>query len=135
VTPSATATEVILTFAEIQSTIFTPTCAVTFCHEAASAQFAQEPELLPGSSYGNLVGVVPANAAAAEAGWLRVRPFEPDTSFLVIKLCRPEFGEELCPIPLAPELGSPMPLVGPPLSPEQIEQIRAWILRGAPEDE
>jgi hypothetical protein len=134
-TPSATATEAILTFAEIQETIFTPTCAVTFCHEDAGAPFAQEPELLPGASYDNLVGALPANAAAAASGWLRVRPFESDTSFLLIKLCRPEFGAELCPVPLVPALGSPMPLVGTPLSQQQIEQIRAWILRGAPEDE
>jgi hypothetical protein len=134
-TPSPTATEVILTFAEIQSTIFTPTCAVRFCHEAADQPFSEDPDLSEGASYANLVGVAPQNPEAAAAGLLRVRAFDPDTSFLVIKVCRPEFGEQLCPVPLIPAWGNPMPLVGLPLTVEQVEQISAWILRGAPENE
>lgn len=134
-TPSATATEAILTLAEIQSTIFTPSCAVRFCHEAADQPFAEEPELVEGASFASLVGVTPENPAAAAAGLLRVRPFDPDTSFLLIKICRPQFGEELCPVPLIPAYGNPMPLVGSPLTAEQVAQIRAWILRGAPANE
>lgn len=134
-TPSATATEAILTFAEIQATIFTPRCAVRFCHGAADQPFAEEPDLVEGASFASLVGVTPENPAAAAAGLLSVRPFDPDTSFLLIKLCRPQFGEELCPVPLIPAYGNPMPLVGAPLTAEQVAQIRAWILRGAPATE
>lgn len=134
-TPTATATQRVLTFAEIQSTIFTPSCAVQFCHQSAALPFAVSPDLSEDAAFSSLVGVRPDNSAAASAGLLRVRRFEPESSFLLIKLCRPQHGQELCPVPLIPAYGSPMPLVGAPLSSEQIGQLRAWILRGAPQSE
>jgi hypothetical protein len=132
-TPSPTATEVIVTLAEIQATIFNPTCAVSFCHDTTSAPFNGNLDLTTGQSYSNLVGVVPDNDAAEADGFLRVRELDPDTSFLIVKVCRPQFGTGLCPVALAREYGSPMPLVGNPISASQVEQIRTWILRGAPE--
>jgi hypothetical protein len=132
-TPSPTATEVIVTLAELQATIFTPSCAVAFCHDTFSAALNGNLDMSEGNSYANLVGVIADNPSAAEAGFLRVDPFGADASFLVVKVCRMEFGEGLCPVPLPREYGSPMPLVGDPLTPAQVEQIRTWILRGAPE--
>lgn len=132
-TPSPTATEVIVTFEEIQTTIFNPGCAVVFCHDTANAQFNGDLDLTAGHSYAALVNVVPDNDAAEAEGFLRVRPFEPDTSFLIVKVCKAQFGEELCPVPFVEEYGSPMPLLGTDLTPAQVEQLRSWIMRGAPE--
>ena len=83
--------------------------------------------LEPDNAYANLVGVVPFTAAAAQLGLLRVDPGKPDNSFLLTKLTLPTVFD--------PEFLSRMPLGKPPLPPAQIEQIRAWILRGALPDE
>jgi hypothetical protein len=76
--------------------------------------------LIEGQSYANLVNVLPTNAAALNAGLLRVDPFLPDNSFLVIKLAGPP-----------PIEGARMPLGKPPLSAAQMELIRGWISAGA----
>jgi hypothetical protein len=75
-----------------------------------------------GQAFGELVGVAPFHANARAAGLVRVAPGEPDGSFLVIKVEGP---------PL--ELGFRMPLVGDPLSAEEIRAIRDWIAAGAKE--
>jgi hypothetical protein len=51
---------------------------------------------------------------------LRVKPGDPDHSFLMIKLLGPRLDE-----------GSRMPLIGSPLSSQQLDLIRSWILQGA----
>jgi len=107
------------TLAEIQSTIFNPTCLDASCHnsQARSGDLVLE----EGTSYGNLVGVEPLNFAARTAGLLRVDAGQPDNSLLISKVEGPP-----------PEYGSRMPLNKPPLSAEQIQLIRDWIARGAP---
>lgn len=132
-TPSATATVRVVTLDEIQATIFNPTCAVRFCHDAQSAPFSGNLNLEAGASYANLVGITPNNAAAAEDGLLRVDPFEPDNSLIILKVCHRPLGEDLCPVIAPREYGNPMPLLGEPLSAEQVESLRLWIMRGAPE--
>jgi hypothetical protein len=132
-TPSVTATIRVVTLAELQTTIFTPSCAIGFCHDTQGAPSSSNLNLEEGMSYANLVGVTPTNEPAAEAGLLRVEAFEPDNSFLVLKVCHPDLGEELCPVMLPREFGTPMPLLRPALSAEEVEAIRLWILRGAPE--
>jgi hypothetical protein len=106
------------TLAFIQDTIFTPRCAVASCHDSA----VQSGDLVleSGSSYAELVGVAPDVDVARDAGLLRVDPGVPENSFLLIKLQDP---------PLI--YGSPMPLVGDPLSADEIALIRAWIAAGA----
>ncbi len=103
----------------IQQEIFNPNCLSAGCHNSTSQ--AGGMDLSPGVSYGSLVNVVPDNPVAAARDLLRVTPFEPDQSFLIIKLTDPAPGE-----------GSLMPLGMDPLAPDQIEMIRAWILDGAP---
>jgi hypothetical protein len=76
-----------------------------------------------GQAYGDLVGVIAQNPAAQAAGMLRVDPGNPDNSYLLTKLTLPTVFDL--------QLGSRMPLGQPVLSPTQIEQVRAWILRGA----
>ncbi len=72
-------------------------------------------------SYANLVNARCFNQAAQAAGLLRVVPGRPDESFLMTKLTLTSFTTPF---------GLPMPLVGS-LTPDQIDHIRAWILRGA----
>ena len=131
-TPSTTATPSLVptptfslasTFAEIQANIFTPTCLTVGCHDAVGAAFSGNLNLEPAQSYAALVSVTPTNAAAQTAGLLRVDPGRPDNSFLLAKLTLPVLFD--------PQFGSRMPLAQPPLAPGQIEDIQAWILRGA----
>jgi len=107
------------TFSEIQDQIFTPRCATQYCHsqQARSGGLVLE----AGVAFANLVGVRPTNAAADAAGMRRVDPFAPANSFLILKISQPSSGS----------FGSRMPLVGPPLSEEEIASIRDWILAGA----
>ena len=113
------------TFPQIQSTIFTPTCLGLSCHNSTDQGGGL---VLEGSAaYGNLVGAAPVNTAAQQRGWLRVAPAQPVDSFLLTKLTLPKAFDA--------QLGSRMPSGGLPLAADQIEDIRAWILRGALADE
>jgi hypothetical protein len=113
-------TPVPVDFQRIQDEILTPNCLGSGCHNARDR--VQNLVLEDGQSRQNLVGVTPANFAAASAGFLRVDPGRPETSFLLTKLQSPR-----------PEFGSRMPLDRPALSAAEIELIRNWILQGAPE--
>lgn len=112
------------TLARLQETIFTPSCAVRFCHDAVTQSGALV--LTDGASYTAMVGVAPDNPAARSDGLRLVDPGQPDNSFLITKVVMTAFDIEL---------GSPMPLVGNRLSADQVEHLRAWILRGALESE
>src|SRR5437773_4701088 len=109
-----------VTFATIQQTILTATCATASCHGTAAAGGLS---LSAGAAYANLVGAPASNPAAQAAGKLRVVPGDPDASFLIAKLV----GQ------LTPAEGSPMPLVGAPLTPAQLDMLRRWIAGGASE--
>jgi hypothetical protein len=114
-TPTATRPA---TLAEIQRTIFSPSCAIPTCHDA---EFASGDLVLDAdSAYAQLAGVPPAVDAAREAGLLRVDPGHPENSFLLSKLEGPPVGQ-----------GSRMPLAGLPLTPGEIQLIREWIAAGA----
>jgi len=108
------------TFALIEQRVFAfRGCTVTSCHGV----FGQASlDLLPGSSYENLVGVPASNPAAAAAGALRILPGHAAESFLSQKL----HGT------LADGEGARMPLVGLPLPQAEIDLIDAWIDAGAP---
>lgn len=113
------------TFPQIQATILNPTCMGLSCHNATDQGGGL---VLEGSAgYTNLVGVAPINAAALQRGLLRVDPGLPANSFLVTKLTLPTAFDA--------QFGSRMPSGGLPLPADQIENIRAWILRGALPDE
>lgn len=133
--PTATATVAVVTFAQIEETIFRPSCAVQFCHNSLSGSFSGNLNLEAAVAYDQLVGVKPDNASAGVAGLKRVDPGLPDNSFLLRKVCRPVHGEDLCPDTLPRELGSVMPMVGAALATEQVQAIHDWILRGAPRSE
>lgn len=137
ITPTATATATVaqVSFSTIEQTILRTTCAVSFCHDTQGQSFSGALDLSTSVAYANLVGVSATNEAAVEQSLLRVKPNDPDTSFLLRKICYVAAGAELCPTePLARAFGSKMPLVGDSLSVDQIAAIRGWIARGAPND-
>jgi len=98
-------------FQRIQETIFTPIC--TQCHAGAGAPLGLR--LDAGNSHALLVNV----ASAQVPGLLRVRPGDPDSSYLVHK------------IEGRAAVGGRMPLGGPALPQQQIDLIRGWIAAGA----
>lgn len=105
------------TFSDIQEQIFTPTCALAGCHDAASA--SQGLVLEAESSYANLVNV-PSNQVPF---LLRVDPRNADGSYLLDKL-RGSAGIS----------GVRMPIGGPFLTEAQLDGIEAWIDSGAPQN-
>jgi hypothetical protein len=100
------------TFLSIQARIFSPNC--TQCHAGASAPlgFSLEASV----SYGNLVNVQSVEVPEL----MRVRPGQPDSSYLVWKI---EGTSGIA--------GGRMPSGLSPLSAEEIQAIRDWIADGA----
>jgi hypothetical protein len=101
------------TLPEIQANVFTPSCALSFCHGAA---LQANLDLREGASFSNLVNVPSVEIPDV----MRVLPYDPDASYLICKL-------ENCPW----ITGSQMPLIGGPLDQAAIDVIREWITLGA----
>ena len=102
-----------VTFQDVQSSILTPRCATSGCHDQNGA-FGLD--LRAGQSYANLVGV----ASAEVPSYDRVDPFNPIDSYLFMKVTDdPRI------------LGDPMPALGQSLSDAQLQLIAAWIADGA----
>ena len=74
-------------------------------------------------AYQFLVNARADNEVAKAAGAIRVRPGDPDGSFLVKKLTNPGPGE-----------GDLMPKRSHALPPRAVGVVRAWIAAGAPKD-
>jgi len=100
----------------IQTQIFDHHC-VTDCHEATSP--AANLRLNPGKSHENLVNV----ASKQVTSQVRVIPGNADRSYLVRKL---EGGPGI--------VGDQMPRLAPARPQAEIDQVRVWITRGAPND-
>ncbi|MDH3429940.1 MAG: Ig-like domain-containing protein [Gammaproteobacteria bacterium] len=105
------------TLEQIQTVIFTPTCASGGCHSAGSMAGGLNLSDAD-TSLAQLVGMPSANPA--QAGEIRVIAFDPNNSYLIKKL------ENAAGIS-----GQQMPLGGPPLSASDIGHIRQWIMDGA----
>lgn len=103
-------------FSEIQSNVFTPTCATSGCHVGAGAP--QGLRLDEVNSYALLVGVASSEVPSV----LRVAANDPANSYLVQKLEG------------TASVGSQMPLNGTPLAQSVIDTIRQWISDGAIDD-
>ena len=105
-------------FAEIQTMIFEPMCALS-CHRSGAAPKGLS--LQANTAHKHLV-----NVAAAEApGLMRVAPGLPDQSYLVIKVASSDPRRK----------GARMPRNGPPwVSRAQIRALRRWITAGAKDD-
>lgn len=114
--PAPPSTAGAFTFSQIQSGIFTPSCAKAGCHVTATA--AGGLVLEAGRAYANIVG----RPAPEQPQLDLVRPGNPEASYLLHKI-RGDAGIT----------GSRMPQDGPPfLSSQQIAGLAAWIQAGAP---
>ena len=100
------------TLSSIQSNIFTPICIRCHTGPAAPAGLSLD----SGVAYQNLVRVPSSEVPSL----LRVKPYEPDSSYLLWKI-EDDAGV----------LGGRMPLGLPRLSDQQIAIIRGWIVGGA----
>ena len=92
------------------------------CH--SRAPFGGNLDLTSANAYASLVNV----HASIAPNKLRVKPGDPDNSFLVQKLTNKQAKNE----------GGPMPqgegIQWQPPSPDKLNTLRCWILRGAPND-
>lgn len=112
--------------------IFNTSCAFGGCHGNSNPILGLD---LEGDGinammdvYDNIVGVTPANAFAAGKGYEYIKPGLPTQSFIFRKA-----HNGLDPtIVLDNGEGGVMPASGDPLSDEDAELIRQWILHGAP---
>ncbi|MFO0566864.1 MAG: IPT/TIG domain-containing protein [Polyangiaceae bacterium] len=100
------------TLATVQTLIFTPKCSFADCHGGASPR--QGMSLEPGKALGMTV-----NVQAVEAPLLRVKPGDPDKSYLVAKIegRHRDVGGS----------GERMPLGFAPLSGAEIKLVRDWV--------
>ncbi len=110
-TPQTPATN---TFTRIQTEIFTPSCALSGCHDSGSHQ--AKLDLSIGNAYLQIFEVT-----STESPLMRVVPSDPNNSYLFQKING-----------TAGIAGSRMPLGTAPLSNDQINLVRDWILSGAP---
>jgi hypothetical protein len=104
------------TFTRVQNEIFTPTCAALGCHDRLAKQENQQ--LTTGVAYSQTVG----HPSAEMPSLLRVAPGDPANSYLYRKITG------------AGITGDRMPQGGPFLTDAQINLVRDWIRRGAPND-
>ncbi len=127
--PSGTTTQPsgdVATFARLQTSILTPTCAVPGCHVAASAAANANLVLTADVAYENLVGVMPTNLNAKRDGFRRVYAGKPDSSLLFQKIVLALAGHN------GVDYGNTMPVGAAPLTQGQVDYIRKWIEAGAP---
>lgn len=103
-----------ITLTQLQQTIFGNIC--TNCHTGANA-----PRGLRLDSEENSYAFLVSHSADEIPSLMRVNPGKPDESYVVKKL---EGTADI--------VGARMPLGGPYLSQEQIDQVRSWIANGAP---
>ena len=102
------------TFSRIQLEVFTPSCAITNCHDTTSHQSGLV--LSAGNAYVQIV-----NIASFEVPVLkRVAPNDPNNSYLFQKING------------TASVGLQMPLGALPLGSDQLNLVRDWILSGAP---
>jgi Copper type II ascorbate-dependent monooxygenase, C-terminal domain len=112
----------------IQEKIFTPSCATTGCHSSTTdATYLQHNLVLAaGVAYDNLINKAPKNTAANTDGLARIKPGDYLKSLLYHKIdCRAGHHSS--------NYGSTMPLGGTNLTLGQIEFIKQWIFKGAPQ--
>ncbi len=101
-------------FSEIQSNVFTPSCATAGCHSGANPP--ANLNLEAANSYAMLVGI----ASDQDGGIQRVNPGSPDLSYLIRKL------ENIGGVGVMPPSGM--------LAQPVIDTIRQWITAGALDD-
>jgi len=116
-------------FAQIQSQVIQPGCTFSVCHSGRYAATAGNLDFTF-DAYEALVGQAPDNAQAKQQSMVRVKPCDPEGSFLYVKLTLPASANDS-----TTGFGSHMPAGNPPLAPEQLQGIHDWIARGAHRNE
>jgi hypothetical protein len=108
------------TYTAVWDEILAPSCAWLYCHGGDGLLFTLHTKE---GGYDSLLEPA-AGVDCKDTGLRRIEPGEPDRSLAILKLSEP------------PPCGDRMPiaLVASALPPEDIEQLRAWVARGAPED-
>ena len=102
------------TLQQVQASVFDQDCARSGCHVGFTAPF--DLDLSAGQALGNTVGV----PSEEQPQYLRIDPFNPQDSYLFMKIS----GD--------PRItGDPMPAEAPPLSSQKIQLIESWIAQGA----
>lgn len=99
----------------VQTRVFTPSCALSHCHDAGAAAGL---DLRAGFARDSLVAMV----STTQTGWVRVVPGDPAASYLAVAV-----GGEPGPLP---EDGM-MPLGAPALCAGKVAAIIRWIMAGA----
>jgi hypothetical protein len=102
------------TLSRIQLEIFTPSCAISGCHDTSTHQAGLD--LSAGNAYVQIVDISAAEMPALK----RVAPSDPNNSYLFQKING------------TANIGVQMPLGASPLNSDQMNLVRDWILRGAP---
>jgi len=103
------------TLTQVQQAVFTPRCSG--CHNGSGGGLPGSMDLRAGNSFANLVNV----ASVESAGLMRVKPGEPQNSYVIHKV---EGAASIT--------GSRMPLGGPFLDQATIDEVKSWITSGAP---
>ncbi|HTY09904.1 MAG TPA: cytochrome c [Bacteroidota bacterium] len=104
----------------IQKEIFDESCNAPSCHGSGKKGNLS---LVKGNSFTQLVGVGSTMDKKNLPQFLRVKPGNPDSSFLVVKLIAPDSSQ-----------GEIMPKGADKLTQNEIDAIRRWILSGAPDN-
>src|ERR1051325_8259611 len=73
-------------FAQLQASVLTPSCATSGCHVSASASSSGNLVLTADAAYRSLVGTTPATLNAKNDGLRRVVAFKPEESLLYQKI-------------------------------------------------
>lgn len=124
--PAVCADDLQPSFASIREKVFRVSCgtATSTCHSAEGAQLSGGMNL-EDDPYRALLA--PANNQEGSVkGLQRVKPGDPEQSFLVIKLRTTSSAD--------PRYGSGMPFLTPgSVCDDTLDAIRAWIAAGAPE--
>jgi len=117
------------TFSSVRA-LFTANCT-NGCHNATDPTGNLDLTGTDAEVYQRLVNATPTNPAAAARNWKRIKPGYPDRSFLLRK-CNNNLYQNAG-IDAA-DLGAPMPSYPQPaMQPQEIELIRQWVYKGAPE--
>lgn len=107
-----------VTYDTVSKAVFS-SCSTRSCHGAEGKRGGLQ--LTSDVAYAQLVGVAATHDAAAAKGKLRVKPGDPDASYLIQKLEGAAAGE-----------GNRMPPQGQALPPETLALVRRWVAAGCP---
>jgi hypothetical protein len=107
------------TFTALYGEVFTPTCALLFCHGGSDDFLSMATK---DTAYAAMVGVVSHGPKCGATGLTIVEPGNPQASLLYLKVT-------------SPPCGNMMPaMYGLSLDSREIDQIKQWITLGAQKD-